>query len=341
MSHPLLTIIIPTYNRANNLSLLLRTLATELYGLGGKVDIIIGDNASSDNTASVISTFLESVPTAKILRHSSNIGPEENFCRCIDISNTRFLWILGDDDLPKSGVISQILKYLSAANPDLLYLKSQWLSRIHSSEDGSQVQLFDVKEVSRENFAQQVNVWVTFISGMIVNFDRLDELIADHNIRKYTNTSLVQLGWVLPMLLQGNKFAITSDPVLLGTSGNSEGYKFLTVFGKNLPNILDEACGMKSPIKKIIKRALIWGYLPDVVWFTRVGKHKNFISENPLEALSDLKNTIPYWIIYLPFLKLPLLVSYLFRVVYKLLKKLILFINQTASYSFIKVKNSS
>ena len=47
---PLLTIGIPTYNRAKFLRRLLEQLRTELAGLDGQVEVLVSDNASTDDT---------------------------------------------------------------------------------------------------------------------------------------------------------------------------------------------------------------------------------------------------------------------------------------------------
>lgn len=313
----LVTIIIPTFNRSESLSLLLDTLTCELKGIEGYVNVIIGDNASTDHTSAVTNVFLMAYPGALILKHSENLGPDENFCRCIERVQTRFFWMIGDDDLPKAGVIRKIVDFLISEDPDILYLNSEWMPNITSANDGEQVMKLTIKDLSRNDFARQVNVWVTFISGMVVNLERLHELNFELSLRRFTGTNLVQLGWILPLLMSGSRFYMALERCILATSGNTGGYQLLTVFGTKFPAILDTVCGPNSTERHSIVKALAWSYMPGLLWVSRFGRSASFLEENLLSALSPLKSTLAYWVVIWPLAYFPkplaLPIWYIFR----------------------------
>ena len=265
----MLTIVIPTYNRSESLSILLHSLHDELIKVNHKIEVIIGDNASTDSTKNIIERFKDLHPYTRIIRHEKNIGPDENFCSCIELVRTRYFWIIGDDDLPKLNVISKVMDIIGSERIDLLYMGSESLKVITGSSDGTPLLNISLKKLSRISFANKVNVWMTFISGMVVNLDRLKGLNPGINIRKYVGTNLVQLGWVLPLLMKGDNFFYMPENCLLATAENTGGYKLLTVFGKNLPRILTEECGIKSPERSVIIRALMWNFLPNFIWMCR------------------------------------------------------------------------
>jgi len=323
MSSPLLTIVVPTYNRAECLSLLLTTLTVELRELEDKVTVIVGDNASTDHTPAVTGAFKTANPAAEILRHSENLGPEENFCRCIDHVESRFFWIIGDDDLPKSGVLRRIVYLLQHEDPDILYLNSEWMPHITSADDGELVTTLTAKVLSREEFARRVNVWVTFISGMVVNLERLHELNPGLSMRRFTGSSLVQLGWVLPLLMAGSRFEIIQQPCVLATSGNTGGYQLFTVFGTNFPSILDAVCGSTSRVRQTIIKRLVWSYLPSLLWMNRFGRGGTFKAENILEAVAPLRSTFAYWIVILPMSYLPKFLALFFWAFFRIIVKVI------------------
>jgi glycosyltransferase involved in cell wall biosynthesis len=322
MSTSLLSILIPTYNRAHCLSLLLETLTLELQEVSDKVTIIIGNNASTDETSIIIDAFSTKFPTSKILHHSCNLGPDENFCQCIDQVTSRFFWIIGDDDLPKVGLIRQIVNLLEQKNYDLLYLNSEWLPNITSANDGTPMGVLVSKAISREDFAQQVNVWVTFISGMVVNLDRLYELNPGLNLRRFTKTSLVQLGWVLPLLVTGSRFCVINQRCILATGGNTGGYKLLMVFSTNFPAILSTVCGSSSKVSRSIVARLVWTYIPALLWTLRFRNNLAFTTENMLDSLRPLRGTLGYWLMLLPLVKFPKLLGLPFFVLSKVLARL-------------------
>lgn len=308
----LLTIVIPTFNRARTLALLLEALNKQLKGFENQVDIIVGDNASTDETQSITHSFLTSCPTAIILRHAKNIGPDENFCRCLDRVQTKYFWIIGDDDLPKSSILKSILEFLTAQNPDLLYLNSEWMPVITNENDGKKLDHLSAITLSRQEFSRQVNVWITFISGMIINRERLFFLQPDLNIRQFTGSSLVQLGWVLPLLMKGDRFLLIHQPCILATSGNSGGYKILEVFATNFLKILNIFFDEKSIESKLIRNGLIFNYIPSLVWMSRSGVPGNFLKEDILSSIKPLRRFIGYWILILPIWLLPRPIAYFF-----------------------------
>jgi len=301
----LLTIVIPTYNRADCLSLLLTTLTEELCGLEEKVRVIVGDNASTDHTPAVTNAFLAANPTAEILRHSENLGADENFCRCIDNAHSQFFWIIGDDDLPKSGVLAAVVALLEQEDTDILYLNSEWMPAIRSAKDGEQVARLTARKLGGEDFAREVNVWVTFISGMVVNRERLFALNPGLDIRRFNGTCLVQLGWVLPLLMSGSSFKICGQRCVLATSGNTGGYGLFTVFGKHFPTILDAVCGSSSLIGRSISSQLRWVYIPRLIKGTRFGNIGAFQSEDILGSLAAFKGSLAYRLAMRPLIQFP------------------------------------
>jgi len=92
---PLVSIGIPTYNRA---SLLKRSIESALNQDHENVEVIVSDNASSDQTESICSIYSDMDSRFKYIRHSINRGPTENFSEVLKNSSGQFFMWLGDDD---------------------------------------------------------------------------------------------------------------------------------------------------------------------------------------------------------------------------------------------------
>ena len=315
--NPILSICIPTFNRAANLRLLLETLANELKEIQDKVNVIISNNASVDNTVSEVQHFINSFPTTCAIHQVKNLGPDENFAICVEKVQTRYFWMISDDDLPKKGVLLRIIKLLESEDTDLLYLNSEWVPKIANANDGEAINALIRKIYSRLDFTREVNVWVTFISGMIINLARLRELHPGINIRRFTGTNLIQLGWILPLLMTGNRFHIVQQRCVLATSGNTGGYKLFTVFGTNFPAILNLVCGNASCERKIIVKNLSWNYIPGLIWASRFEYPGKFTSENILKGLAPLKCSPAYWLIMVPLAVFPRFIAIYFLFISK------------------------
>lgn len=108
---PRLSICVPTYNRAEFLRDCLTSL--ELAGAGhwGKIEILISDNDSSDNTAQVVAEFQQRFPL-RYFKNETNIGSEPNFFAAAARATAEHVWVFGDDDVFIEDSIAAILPYL-------------------------------------------------------------------------------------------------------------------------------------------------------------------------------------------------------------------------------------
>jgi len=96
----LLTIAIPTYNRAESLDKQLAWLAQSIRGWESECEILVSDNCSNDHTQAVINKWQHQLKdiTFKSQRNSENIGLIKNIIRCLTSADTQYVWTIGDDD---------------------------------------------------------------------------------------------------------------------------------------------------------------------------------------------------------------------------------------------------
>jgi hypothetical protein len=117
MVHQAITIAIPTYNRS---SILQKTISRLLEVTDDSVIIHVFDNFSTDSTQNSANNIIQSHPHRKIryTRHPCNIGASANVLRCLELVETKWVWVLGDDDEPTSDcqemIYRQIAKYPEA-----------------------------------------------------------------------------------------------------------------------------------------------------------------------------------------------------------------------------------
>jgi len=90
---PIVSVVIPTYNRANLLGRAVRSVLRQTFS---DFELIVVDDASVDDTASVIDDFYDK--RIKYTRHGSNLGAPA--ARNTGISNARgrYIGLLDDDD---------------------------------------------------------------------------------------------------------------------------------------------------------------------------------------------------------------------------------------------------
>ncbi len=107
---PLVTIGMPTYNRANNF--LHNALASAINQTYKNIEIIISDNCSTDHTESLVRDFGD--PRIRYIKHRENIGAINNFNYCVNQAKGRYFVLLHDDDSIDEDFVEVCMKALPA-----------------------------------------------------------------------------------------------------------------------------------------------------------------------------------------------------------------------------------
>lgn len=102
----LVTIGIPTYNRANDF--LCQALESAMVQTYKNIEIIVSDNCSNDDTEQVVKQFKD--PRIQYIRHSENIGGNANFNFCLAQAKGDYFLLLHDDDLIDDDFVSVCMK---------------------------------------------------------------------------------------------------------------------------------------------------------------------------------------------------------------------------------------
>lgn len=107
-----LTICIPTYNREGplikNVNLLLEYI--DEYNLQERITIVISDNCS-ENYLKVKEKY-SSNPNIKLYQHKETVSAEKNFVTVINLSETDWVMLLGDDDYIDKRYLYLVMKYI-------------------------------------------------------------------------------------------------------------------------------------------------------------------------------------------------------------------------------------
>ena len=94
MDRPLVTIGIPTYNRAD--LFLHDAINAALQQTYSNIELVISDNCSTDDTKSVVKSFTD--PRIRYFRQKTNIGANNNFNFCLQQARGDYFLLFLDDD---------------------------------------------------------------------------------------------------------------------------------------------------------------------------------------------------------------------------------------------------
>ncbi|HWN10331.1 MAG TPA: glycosyltransferase family 2 protein [Pyrinomonadaceae bacterium] len=141
---PLLSICIPTYDRAERLRVMLQAVLPQVAEHADKVELWISDNASPDHTPQVVEEARRLGPL-QYSRNATNLGIVANIITLAnELARGEYVWVLGDDDLLRPKALARVLAALEAhSEMEILNLnfrytlfEAQWPDQASGGYDG-------------------------------------------------------------------------------------------------------------------------------------------------------------------------------------------------------------
>ncbi len=119
---PLLSLCIPTYNRAGYLKECLDSIVSQFKdkNIFSQVEIIISDNNSRDHTQELVKQYRRKYPNIRYFKNKKNIGSIKNVIKAISYSRGVYIWFFADDDLHKEKSLQTILRVIKTNEPEVI-----------------------------------------------------------------------------------------------------------------------------------------------------------------------------------------------------------------------------
>ncbi len=114
------SICIPNFNYAKFLG---KTLDSVLKNSDDDFEILISDNASTDDSISVVSAYQEKFPGIRYRINETNLGFAANLDRVADMAKGKYIIMLSSDDLMKSDAL-EVYKRVHEVFPDAMISSS-------------------------------------------------------------------------------------------------------------------------------------------------------------------------------------------------------------------------
>lgn len=93
-NQPLVSICIPVYNAEKTIAETIRSILGQTYR---NMEVLVFDNASTDNTPTVLAEFSD--PRLRIYRNDINIGAERNFSKAVQSAEGEYIALFHADDV--------------------------------------------------------------------------------------------------------------------------------------------------------------------------------------------------------------------------------------------------
>lgn len=147
---PFLSVVIPTFNRADELDRQLRWLHDELRALDVSWEVRVHDNCSSDHTPEVLARWQEEFgpDVFHVVRNERNVGGVPNLAEALAGARGDWVWSVGDDDEIHDGACAHLVDTLRA-QPDLTLLYLSYRGVDASTRQVTVEHFFDPAQTGR------------------------------------------------------------------------------------------------------------------------------------------------------------------------------------------------
>jgi glycosyltransferase involved in cell wall biosynthesis len=123
---PLLSVVIPSYNRPQELSMAVQSIASQLTGgLEHKVEILISDNGSGADTVEAIKSLAGQYGQVSYMLNAQDQGGFFNLFAAPWRARGAYTWTFGSDDFLLEGGVASVVTLLEKENPSFLTLNKR------------------------------------------------------------------------------------------------------------------------------------------------------------------------------------------------------------------------
>ena len=239
LTYPVLSLCIPTYNRAN---LLRQALEAAMVQANENVEIVVSDNASTDGTEAVLAEIASASPgiCLRVFRQVQNWGPDANIYEAVKQARGEFVYILSDDDVLLPGAVEKLFSLIEAyPNCDAFALNIRSFA-VRPDEDSPVWFAGDKDAVVLDRNAALAcfrPMQLMFLS--VFAFRRTLALARDYS--QFAGTNLLQSYLFLDVLARGGGLVVTAKPFLAQRKDNTGGWTFWKVMTTNLHTLMNYA----------------------------------------------------------------------------------------------------
>jgi abequosyltransferase len=284
-----------------------------------RVELLVSDNASSDETPAMLEDYRRRGLLIRGIRNEMNIGPDANFEQCFMEASGKYIWIIGDDDVVLHGGVAIVLSLLSDDEYDIVHLRDRGIRSEDSMPAVHSRPKFEIIRDAR-TFALRTHVFLTFISGNIINKSRVLSL-PHRPFSELTGTYLGQLGWTYTAMRYFRKGAYLRDPIIAAGSDNRGGYSLFKIFGENLKQITEDWL-VEPALVRIVLNATLQVFFPPWALQAKLGLSR-FEGEQLDTLLRSLfSDNLRFYFFVYPLLKLPKYSARLWLILCKAINRL-------------------
>lgn len=200
MSEVKLTVGIPTHNGSMYIKETINSILSQLDGIDqNQLEILISDNASTDNTEEIINEYMmQCLNIFSYYKNDVNVGYDRNVDLIFKRAKGKYVKLLGDDDTLIENSLNKILRIISTC-PELAVI----LHSITFIDTNNNKKIETPKVISEDLFCIDGNIffqkskWGTAaLSSLIIRKNDWN----NSNLEKYVGTQWIHIAGIIEIL---------------------------------------------------------------------------------------------------------------------------------------------
>lgn len=264
-----LSICIATYNRAE---MLRETLESIISQAPNDCEIVVSDNASTDETQRVVSDYSQRFDRLRYFRQVENKGFDLNFDSAVVFARGEYCWLVPDDDLLLPGAIETVLDALRR-DLSLVVVNVEYRNFAMSKVVQPRGLHFESDRVYRsdemERLFLETGVVLKYVGSVVIK----RSIWMERQKQQYYGSWFIWLGVIFQEYLPGEALAI-ARPLISYRKGNSHAYSssYSEIWFSKLPQVVGSLKTVSESAKtQFWKRAEQWSSFPDLLRWRAFG----------------------------------------------------------------------
>lgn len=234
----LISICIPTFNRANYLE---EAIESILPQLGRDTEFLVYDTGSTDHTRDLMKQFTRQSANIRYLRVETRLGVDETLLLLLEESRGEYIWFFGSDDVLKEGAVQKIRGRILRApeRPTLIYVNHEIVDIKRRLLIASQVGTQRDREYSEGwRAVPWLELNLGYISACVLHRGRA---LAVRSASEFIGSRWVSMHLYLCSLVSGGSLQYIGQPLFEARRNPSACSEYAEVFVRQVDRILRDA----------------------------------------------------------------------------------------------------
>lgn len=258
----LLSICIPTYNRAKYLKDALDNITSD-PAFDNRVEIVISDNASIDDTSAVVETYSNKYSNIKYYKNEKNIK-DYNFYLALSRGTGKYVRLFNDTLRFKDKALGLMLHNISVNDesiPLFFYQDIKELGMVNVCKKGCGI----------DSFQCHVSYFTTWIANFGCWKSDIEQIISPN---RFSELQLSQVDWTLQIILNKDSYSVIFNDYFSTVDPKKKaGYNIFNVFVNNYLEILNHY-NFKFATRIVEKDRLLRLFVLQWLWVLYVDRDK-------------------------------------------------------------------